>query len=145
MRLAAVTIVASLAWTACSMAGPAQQARFEFGKDFSLRAGEFAQAADGALRIGFEGVTADSRCPKGEQCVWAGDAIARVWLQQGSGPRQPRELHTAMGAARVASALGHDLRLVRLDPFPVAGKVIAKPDYVATLTLSRNSTTESER
>ena len=145
MRLAAATIVASLAWTACSMAGPARPVHIEPGKNFSLRTGESAQAHDDALRVGFEGVTADSRCPKGEQCVWAGDATARVWLQHGSGPRETRELHAAPGAAQAVRVLDHELRLVRLDPYPVTGKPIAKADYVATLTLSRSSAAESDR
>ena len=83
MRLAAATIVASLVWTACSVADPAQPVYFELEKNFSLRAGESAQTRDGALRIGFDGVTADSRCPKGEQCVRAGEVSVRVWVQQG--------------------------------------------------------------
>ena len=145
MRLTAATLIASLAWTACSMAGPARPVHIELGKNFSLRPGESAQISDGDLRVGFEAVTADSRCPKGEQCVWAGDATVQVWLQQGFGPRATRQLHAAPGAAQAASALGHELRLVRLDPHPVSGKAVAKPDHVATLTLSRGSAAEAER
>lgn len=145
MRLAAVTITASLAWAACSVAGPAGPVLIELGKAFHLRAGQFAQTREAGLRVGFEGATSDSRCPKGEQCVWAGDATVRVWLQQGLGPKEPRELRAASGAAQVASALGHDLRLVRLDPYPLAGKAIASSDYVVTLTLSRSTPTEFER
>jgi hypothetical protein len=145
MERVAATIVAALAWTACSMAGPGQPLPIEPGQDFSLRAGESAQARDTGLRVGFKGVTADSRCPKGERCVWAGDAIARVWLQLGSSPRETRELHTAAGAAQAAYALDHELRLLRLEPYPVTGKAIAKGDYVATLRLARGSGSEPER
>ncbi|MBL0148431.1 MAG: hypothetical protein IPP87_06735 [Ideonella sp.] len=144
MRLAAATITASLAWAACSSAGPARPVPIELGTAFSLRAGESTQTLGGALRVGFEGVSVDSRCPKGEQCVWAGDATARVWLQQGGGAKDVRELHTASGAAQAATALGHRLRLVRLEPYPVTGRVIVKEDYVVTLMLSRGAMTEVE-
>lgn len=139
MRLAAATIVASLAWTACSLAGPDRPLPVEtlaLGQRFTLRAGQSAQSADGRLQVGVVGVTSDSRCPKGERCVWAGDATVQVWLRQASGPKETRELHTAPGPAQTARAFGHELCLVQLDPYPVSGKTLAQQDYVATLTLS---------
>lgn len=145
MRLSAAAIAVSLAWTACSLADPGKPQRFDMGTGFSLRVSEAALAVDGSWRIGFTGVVADSRCPKGEQCVWAGDATVRVWAQQGTEPRQVRELHTASGAAQVVALRGHELRLLGLDPYPVSGKPIAGGDYLATLTLSRSSTLAPER
>ena len=143
MRWTATTLVASLSWTACSAAGP--PLLIEAGKPFNLRAGESAQTSDQALRVGFDGVTADSRCPKGEQCVSAGDAIARVWLQQGFVPRETRNLHTAPGSVQRANAFGHELRLVQLDPAPISGRTIDKSHYIATLTLTRGSTDAPDR
>jgi len=145
VRLSAAAIAASLVWTACSASGPARVVMIEPGTNFSLRVGESAQTRDGALRLGFEGVTSDSRCAKGEQCVWAGDAVVRVWLQQGAGPRQTRELHAASGATQTVHVPGQELRLVSLDPYPVAGKTVATSDYVATLALSKISAAESDR
>ncbi|MBC7938212.1 MAG: hypothetical protein H7Z19_00370 [Chitinophagaceae bacterium] len=145
MKLGAAIGIALLTWCACSLAGPAWQAGNESGKTFSLRAGESVDAGDGDLRVGFEGVYADSRCPKREQCVRAGEATATVWFQRGSGPRQSRELRTAPGAAPAASAFDHVLRLMRLDPYPITGRQLAPGDYVATLTLSRGSATEALR
>ncbi len=142
---AAATIAASLAWTACSTAGPARSIHVESGESFSLVTGESVQTRNATLRVGFEGVTADSRCPKGEQCVWAGDATVRIWLQRGSGPRQMLELHTMAGAAQAASAADHVVRLIRLDPYPIAGRAVAQRDYVATLMLGRGSTAQPDR
>lgn len=136
MRNAAAVIVASLAWTAWGVAAPFEPLLPETGNSVTLKPGESAQAAAGSLRVGFEGVTADSRCPKGEQCIRAGDATVRIWLQSGSGPRETREVHTASGAAQTASASGWDVRLRRLDPYPITGQSVARQDYVATLTLS---------
>lgn len=132
MRPAAATILLALCCAAGCAAGADQPLRIEAGKPFSLRAGQSAQTGDGALRIGFEGVGADSRCPKGERCVWAGDATVRVWLQRGAGARVRLELHTAPGMARAEPA---PVRLVGLEPVPVTGTVLAPGDYVATLAL----------
>jgi hypothetical protein len=118
---------------------------FEPGKPFSLRAGEVAQTPDGAWRVGFEAVSSDSRCPKGERCVWAGDATVRIWVQKGSGTRQAGELHAVSGDAQAMRLGAHELRLVRLDPHPIAGKALTKSDYVATLTLERGKAGEAER
>lgn len=147
LTLAMMMMASSFAWTACSTAVPAGDGavRIELGQSFSLRVGEVAQTADGGLRVGFEGVSADSRCPKGEQCVWAGDAVARVWLQQGTGPRAVGELHTAQGAPQTLRLQGLELRLLRLDPYPVSGRTVAPGAHVATLSLIRGSSTEPDR
>ena len=136
MKLLAVTVLSSLAWAGCSMAGADQPLQIELGQRFSLKVGEAAQTRDGAWRVGFEGVSADSRCRKGEQCVWAGDATARVWLQAGSAPREARELHTMPVRAPASSAPGPELRLLQLDPYPVTARTPVQSDYVVTLIFS---------
>jgi hypothetical protein len=142
---ALAAIAASFAWTGCSIAAPESAVRIDPGQDFSLRAGESARTRDNALQVGFDGVTADSRCPKGERCIVAGDAIARVWLQQGSGPRETRDLRASAGAAPSARVLGQVVRLVRLDPVAIGGKAIAKADYVITLNVNRAPEQEADR
>ena len=145
MRLGAMVIVATLASLACSIANPGKTHVFEIGKAVTLRAGEFAQASGEGLRLGFDRVTADSRCPKGEQCVRAGDATARVWLQQGGGAKETGELKTSPGTAQAGRLLGYEVRLLSLDPYPMSGKPIANTDYIATLLLSRSSTDAPDR
>jgi hypothetical protein len=134
MRSAIAKVITFLLCTACSVGPPAQPASVGLSQPFSLRVGESARTHDGALVIGFEGVTVDSRCPKGERCVWAGDATVRVWLQKAGSTRLTRELHTAPGATHADGAASR-LRLVRLDPAAVSGKAIAQSDYIATLAL----------
>lgn len=115
--------------------GPERPLPIEAGQTVGLRVGQSARTSDGALRFGFEGVGADSRCPKGEQCVWAGDATVRIWLQRKGGPRERVELHTTTGAAKVGQPAAPELRLLRLEPTPVSGRTLAQRDYVATLAL----------
>jgi len=145
MKLAAVTALATLMWTACTVAGPLPPAPVELGQPFALKIGESAHFAGQALRVGFAGVVADSRCPKGEHCVWAGDATVRVWLQQGAEQKQSLELHTAVGAAQAARVGNHELRLLRLDPYPVSGRDIASAEQLATLALSPATGAAPER
>jgi hypothetical protein len=131
MRRVASALLLSLGGAACavSVSEPVPQ-RVEPGQAVSLRVGESAEAADGRLRFGFESVGTDSRCPKNALCVWAGDAAVRIWLQRGTGAREQRTLHTLTGGAREAPDPG--VRLLRLDPQPVAGRALEPRDYVAT-------------
>lgn len=132
MRWAASAILLSLGWGACavSVSGPQPQ-RIEPGQAVSLRIGESAEVAGGRLRFGFESVGADSRCPKGAQCVWAGNAAVRIWVQREGGPLERRELHTTTGGAREPPDPG--VRLLALEPVPVVGRTLEQRDYVATL------------
>jgi hypothetical protein len=141
-------VVACAAPTPASTASAQEAAAtltLELGKPFSLRPGESAQTPDGSWRLGFEGVSADSRCPKGQQCVWAGDASARVWLRKTAGTKQTHELHTATGTTQAALPPDHALQLLRLDPAPVSGKALTQAGYVLTLVWIRRTESVPER
>ncbi len=129
-KLGALLLGCTGVWVAAQQPGAA-------ASSVSLKPGESAQSADGTLRFGFEGVSADSRCPKNVQCVWAGDATVRIWTQRGNGPRQPRELQLSTGTAREAPDPG--LRLLRLEPVPVAGQALPPRDYVATFAFAASA------
>jgi hypothetical protein len=131
--LLALALAAALLGAACS-SGAQVPAPLAMGQPFTLRPGQSRQLAEPPLVLGFERVLSDSRCPRGEQCVWAGEAVLRLWWQAGSGPRQAVDLRVGAGApARVGA--GHALQALRLDPAPVAGKPAAQAETTATLVL----------
>jgi len=142
VRPGVALVVASMLTSACVASGSAEAGP---GLTLRLRAGESAQAADGAVRVGFDAVTADSRCPRGEQCVQAGDATVRVWLEYPAGPRQTFLLRTAPGPAQAARGAAHELRLLRLEPEPVSRRATAAREVTATLRLSRGPGADPER
>ena len=139
MRYAVSVFVATLAWVAGSVAGSSEPKSVALGESFNLKVGESAQIEALALRIGFEDVSADSRCPKDERCIWEGDATVRVWLQKAPGPKETHELHTSPKEQGAVSYLSYGVNLLRLDPYPVSGKTIERGDYLATLEVSRGS------
>lgn len=142
---AALVFVAALVPAAGSIAGSSQPHGAKLGESFTLRIGESAQIEAESLQIGVEDVSADSRCPRGEQCIREGDATVRVWLQKAPGPRERLELRTAPKEQGAMTYLSYDVRLVRLDPYPTSGRTIARGDYVATLELTRGSTAAPDR
>lgn len=140
-----ISILTATVCAACGAAGPSTPKIIELDRPFALRVSEVATTADAALQIGFDGVPGDSRCPKGEQCVRAGEATLRLWIQRGPGPRTPIELQTAPEDRQRQAVAGHELRLLRLDPSPVTGRGIDAAAYVATLSLTRRPAGAADR
>ena len=143
MRLASMACLAALSvagFVGCGVGPVSVRQTVESGRHFILKAGQSATlAASADLRIGFDGVVADSRCPKGEQCVRAGEAIVRVWLQRGAGPRQVVELVGPVaephGQALLPQAMGHQLIFISLEPYPVSSRAVLPADYLLTLSV----------
>lgn len=146
----AVVLVTTVASGMGRIGGSSEPDRVTLGESFVLGVGQSARIEAEALDVGFDDVTADSRCPKGEQCIWEGDATVRVWLQRASEPKKVYELHTSLRteggpSEGAAGSPGHEVRLLRLDPHPITGRTIAKGDYRATLEVRRASSAAPDR
>ena len=105
------------------------------GRPFDVKAAEVATIQ--GLLITFEGVSEDSRCPRGAQCVWAGDAAASFTLEKPPAAAEQRTLHTS---GRFEQQADYDTFVVRLEdvkPYPRDGVEIAARDYLATLVVTR--------
>lgn len=134
-----VSLFVALVSAACSAAAPSEVKSVALGESFGLKVGESAEIGTEALEIGLEDVSGDSRCPKGERCVWEGDATVQVWLQKAHGPKETLKLHTLAKEGSAMSDLGYGVNLLRLDPYPLSGRTIERGDYQATLEVTRGS------
>jgi hypothetical protein len=112
---------------------PNQPSQLPLGQAFELRAGTSAILWDG-LKVTFDGVRSDSRCPMDALCMWAGDAIITVWLSHRAGSRVERELHTLPSGSE-ASYLAYVIKLVALAPYPRSDRQIRPDEYVAILSV----------
>jgi hypothetical protein len=139
MRTKVVAVVTALLAVNGAAGAISEPREIELGKSFDLALAESATIEAEALQIGFDDVVADSRCPKGERCVWEGDATVRVWLQKASATKEARDLHTSTEQESVVSYEGYQVRLLRLAPYPVSGRAIARHDYRATFEVTRGS------
>lgn len=104
----------------------------ETGHEFEISAGQEAQVRGTSLTIRFVGVTEDSRCPSDVQCVWAGNAIARLALGATATPGMDAGLNTMLDP-KSASYAGYRISLTGLRPVPRSGTTIPGASYVATL------------
>ncbi|WP_457420215.1 hypothetical protein [Roseateles sp. P5_E7] len=145
MRPAALMIAASLMWTACAAVDNRQPLNIEPGKPFTLPVGGTAQLTGLAVQVGFDGVVADSRCAKGEQCIVAGRAVARVWWRRAGGAKEQLELHSAMGGPRAARIGDFELALTAIEPPLISGKPVDKAAYLATFVLDQGAPVAADR
>lgn len=116
----------------------AQSARV--GREFRIKAGRTVTLAREGLRLRFVRVAADSRCPTGVECVWAGNA--EVLVEVGAQNRRAGKtlrLNTNASPERPAEDKyrSYTVRLVRLDPHPRAARKIRPGEYTATLLVSK--------
>jgi hypothetical protein len=128
-----ILLVLVLMSAACS--GSTQPSHTPLDQPFDLRAGSSA-VVDGGLRVTFERVPADSRCPLDALCIRGGDATVAITVSQDGRNAAARELRTDPVTASITSYDGYSIRLVSLGPYPRSDRPILADDYVATLTVA---------
>lgn len=96
-------------------------------------------AETAGLAITFVEVSEDSRCPKGVNCVWGGEAIIVVNAAEGgqdlgnfSLTLRPDKINLA-----VASFSGYFIKFVSLDPYPVSDRLTRPEEYIASLGVGK--------
>ncbi len=105
------------------------------GREFTLPVGKTAVISGENLALEFMEVTADSRCPRGVQCVWAGEAKCRVLVTY-KGLTMEVVLTQPGGSLTTQDFAQYKMNF-RLEPYPEAGKKIASSDYKLVMTITR--------
>ena len=123
-----------LVWTAACDGGPTQPDRVPTGRSFDLRVGDAALTTDD-VRIRFETVRSDSRCPLDAFCVRAGEAVIALTVGRVGEVPVGRELDTTP-ARSSTTFLNFTITLSSLQPYPRSDRPIRPGDYVATLVVT---------
>lgn len=121
------TALALLLAGSCSEGSPSEPAQ---ASEFRLKVGGSASVS--GFTFAFVDVVADSRCPTGVTCVWAGEVTVAV---DATGSEDTVRLELSLGPDRekaVAALDGLTLRLLRVDPYPKAESQIERSQYEAT-------------
>lgn len=107
--------------------------------EFILAPGQTALVKDTEVRITFDRVSEDSRCPTDVTCIWEGDAVV-VLRVKAAADEATREVHTQGDPPRSRRAPAGDyvVTLVRLDPAPLSTAPVAASAYRATLRVGRD-------
>jgi hypothetical protein len=106
------------------------------GREFTLPAGKTASVSGEDLSLEFVAVTADSRCPAGVQCVWAGEAKCRLSVVY-RGSVYDMTLTQPGGSSGVEELFQVYKVNFKLEPYPEYGKQIAPSDYRLVMTVTK--------
>jgi hypothetical protein len=82
---------------------------------------------------------ADSRCPVGVQCVWAGVVRITLLVEDSGGPKE-RAIELDLQPGRVpvpVTAAGHELRLLSVEPVPQEGVAVDRAKLRAHVAVRR--------
>ena len=131
MRL--LKVLALAAALSVSAAAANQKTGGVRGGAVEIQIGEEKKIGD--LRIAFEGVAEDSRCPEGVVCVWAGNARAHFSATDRRGQRVEFDLNTGV-QPRAHRFGGYTIKLEKLVPHPNVNRETKVDEYVATVFVS---------
>ena len=112
---------------------PTQPDRVTADRPFELAPGRSAVLRDG-LRLRFDAVRSDSRCPMDALCVRAGEAVIAVTMTAAGEAAASRELET-MPPRTQATYSRFTITLVDLQPYPRSDRPIRPEAYVATFSV----------
>jgi hypothetical protein len=106
-------------------------------QEFTLPVGQTAVINGEDLSLKFERVTTDSRCAKGNTCIWAGEAKCQVQVKH-------NEVSSSVVFTIPGSSEGTARNFIdgytasfNLEPYPEAGKQIAESDYALLLKITK--------
>lgn len=132
------TVLTTLLLSACvagGTTGPAPTLRIIPPDDVTLVEGQSVEVAlpnaPAALFIRFAEVVGDSRCPRGVQCVWAGDAAIRLALSGLTAGEVVLHAPTETVGPRAATAGVYRIELLSVTPTPVYQEPRPRPYRVS--------------
>lgn len=105
---------------------------------FQLRINQTATIENEGLRVTFQDVTEDSRCPIGAQCFWEGQATVAVGIAKDGQDLGTLSLTLRAGMEHLATTTldEYTIQLAAVDPYPKQGRQTQPSDYVVTLVVS---------
>jgi hypothetical protein len=139
LRLCLLAMVLAVVMVGCEQ-GQAVPAEFNLNEVFTLGGGQEAVMTDENLRLRFEEVLEDSRCPTQVNCVWTGQARIAVVVQAGEEELVTVEFNTNPAAGQnvqTAEVGEYTIELQSLDPYPETLDAIQFKAYQATLIVRK--------
>ncbi len=106
------------------------------GQEFILPVGQTAVINGENLTIKFNGVKGDSRCPKGVECIWAGEAKCQMQITYSGSTSEV--IYTQPGGDVLAQDFFNQYKVnFQLEPYPEFGKQLVSTDYKLIMTITK--------
>jgi hypothetical protein len=120
------------------LSGCSKPINVSLNSQFSLAPGQSARISSESMTIKFLGVTADSRCATGVECIRAGDVSCQIEITKDE-TKNPIILTDTAGSGTTEGYTFQNYKIAfSVSPYPVAGKTIAKADYRLTLKVNKS-------
>ena len=119
------------------LVGCGGETKARLGQEFSLAIGQTATIQGESLAVKFLDVTADSRCPKGATCIWAGEAKSLVSFIVNGQPKEVVLTEPGLSAPPFQQTEEGYQVAFSLTPYPEVGKEIDEKGYRLVLTVTR--------
>ena len=109
------------------------------GQEFQVASGHTATLSPDNVKVVFNGVSEDSRCPAGVQCAWAGQAVVQISVYRPNADPVGYNLVLGSSALNADMAVSgqYVIHVQALEPLPSDGSAVKSADYVATLLMSK--------
>lgn len=127
---------------ACGLALPAAADTLVIEQPFVLQVGQELRWPQGELKLRFERVLLDSRCPRGERCVLAGVARIRIHVDAAGPVSQDLDLQLPDQPSALLPGQAATLTLLQLLPHPVSGQTMEPGKVQATLVIRAGASAE---
>jgi hypothetical protein len=128
-----ITLLALLT-PACS-SGTTSEIKAVIDEEFRLPIGETVVITGEGLRVKFEAVTADSRCPQGVTCIWAGEAKCQTAITLNK-ITDPLVFTVSGGSPSQTTFKGYTFSF-NLEPYPKAQQTIDKNSYILIMKITK--------
>jgi uncharacterized lipoprotein NlpE involved in copper resistance len=145
IRVWLVAMVVALALMGCQQAKEARadDVEFHMNEPFALAGGQDAVIAGETLRLHFDEVLEDSRCPTQVECFWTGQARIAILAQDSGGAPKTVAFNTnpAPGQNVQKAQVGdYVIELMPLEPYPQTPEdAIRLEQYRATLEVRKST------
>lgn len=135
--LLAFPLLLCLILPACAGVDAKGDRSVRLGEQFTLPAGQSVTVSGENIALKFLAVTADSRCPKGAQCIWAGEAKCDVQVTY-CGEVSTVNLTESGGTDGFSktSFRGYVFSF-RVQPYPELGTQISPADYELVMKIEK--------
>ena len=112
------------------------QAKPQTGEIITVKVENEAKAAKSKITVRFTELVEDSRCPKGTNCVWAGEGKIKIQVSKAGEKSEIFEVSTS-DQRDTATFAGYRLRLIGLKPQPAMNVRINRRSYTATIEITK--------
>lgn len=105
--------------------------------NFKLQVNQQKVITKDKIKIKFISVLEDSRCPKGTNCIWAGNAKVQLKIKKQNGAWETVELNMNLEKREIKFD-GYAIKILELTPTPKANVKINRNGYVGTFSITKN-------